>query len=190
MLFRSGPLASEDGVMSFRISPNSEHVVYRATQDTPGWAELYSVPIAGGAPTKLNTLLPNNTRGVETFVISPDGDAVVYSADYATDEQYELYRVPISGGATVQVSGPMVEGGSVAGAGYYFTISPDGQKVLYLATQESATKVELFATFDGVPLPTPTPTTTTTPPTPTVTPTPPAPTRWSLYLPVVSRPTQ
>ena len=109
----------------------------------------------------------------------------------AADGQYELFRVPITGGESVRLSGAMVANGSVGGNGNTFRISPDGHKVLYLATQENAARLELFATFDGdVPPPTPTttPTITTTPPTPTATPTAtatrPPPTDWA-YLPVV-----
>ncbi len=39
---------------SFRSSPDNSRVAYKADQDTDGVLELYSVPIGGGTPTKLN----------------------------------------------------------------------------------------------------------------------------------------
>lgn len=141
-------------IISFHLSPDSARVVYHAAEGTPGLAELYSVPIAGGTVTTLNAPLPNSYRSVESFAISPLSDVVIYAADHAADEQYELFRVPIDGGAVERVSGPMVEDGSVVGTGLFsrvFRITPDGGKVVYLATQEDAERAELFAAFDGVP---------------------------------------
>lgn len=141
-------------IVSFDISPDSARVVYHAAEGTPGLAELYSVPIAGGTVTTLNAPLASNSRSVESFAISPLSDVVIYAADHAADELYELFSVPIGGGAVRRVSGPMVEDGSVVGAGMFsrvFRITPDGGKVVYLATQEDAERAELFASFDGVP---------------------------------------
>ena len=41
----------------FQVSPDGSTVVYRADQDTDDVFELYSVPIGGGASTKLNLSL-------------------------------------------------------------------------------------------------------------------------------------
>mgnify|MGYP000259414930 CR=1 FL=1 len=57
----------------FAISPTSTHVVFKSDTRVDDVYELYSVPISGGTPTKLN---PNIGGGkdVSSFVITPDGE--------------------------------------------------------------------------------------------------------------------
>jgi hypothetical protein len=57
--------------------------------------ELYSVPIAGGTPVKLNGPLPAGGE-VSVFVFSPDSATVVYGADQEVDNRSERYRVSAS----------------------------------------------------------------------------------------------
>ena len=75
-------LPTHVNVVYFRISPDSQYVVYHVNQDDFDKYELYSVPIAGGAIKKLNGLLVENGH-VQNFVISPTSDRVVYWADQA-----------------------------------------------------------------------------------------------------------
>ena len=71
-----------DVVHGFMISPNSKHVVYRADQDTDEVLEIYSVPITGGTPVKLNgSLVPGGDTS--WFELSPDSSRVVYR--YSSD---------------------------------------------------------------------------------------------------------
>ncbi len=52
--------AAPDGVEpDFLISPDSTTAVYRSDEGTDGVIELYSVPMTGGGPTKLNGALPS-----------------------------------------------------------------------------------------------------------------------------------
>ena len=74
-----------------KISPDGATVVYRADQDTDGVFELYSVPITGGAPTKLNGPLIPGGDVQSGFQISPDGATVVYIAEQDTNGVAELY---------------------------------------------------------------------------------------------------
>ena len=46
----SGPMAPSGSIYSYVMSPDSRYAVYRADQDVHNVWELYSVPIAGGAP--------------------------------------------------------------------------------------------------------------------------------------------
>ena len=62
---------------NFEITPDGSRVVYMADQDVTGVVELYSVPIGGGKPIKLNDELAIN-GDVVSFEISPDGQHVVY----------------------------------------------------------------------------------------------------------------
>jgi len=146
------------------MSADSAYVVYLVPPYALGQAELYSVPIDGGAVIKLNAPLMGSSRGVWRFQIAPDGGSVIYGGDVAETGQAELFRAPIIGGDNVRVNGPLVEDGGVGD----FAFTPDGHKVLYRAAQESPDRVALFATFDDAPPPTPTPS-----PTPTTTPPPP-----------------
>ena len=74
--------------------------------------ELYSVPVGGGAITKLNGTL--TTGGDVTEIgISPDSSTVVYRANQETSGTFELYSVPIGGGTAVKLNGALTVGGSV-----------------------------------------------------------------------------
>lgn len=66
----TGPLPLFGDVRSFQISPDGRYAVYLADQDTDEVFELYSVALSGGAPVRLNPLLPVG-RNVESFQISP-----------------------------------------------------------------------------------------------------------------------
>jgi len=115
------------GVNSFRISPDSSWVVYRADQDKTTIYELFSVPLVGGSSTKLNHDLERYVfpvdEDVHNFEISPDSSTVVFEASWQNytpgpDQYiflvYELYSVPITGSASDEIK----LWGPVEGAGY------------------------------------------------------------------------
>jgi Tol biopolymer transport system component len=165
----SGPLTAGGEVSdgwstvspAFRISPDGRYAVYRADQEVDEQFELYSVPLAGGAPVKLNAPLPpggdvgSSQSYPSAFLISPDSQTVVYPADQEVDDRFELYRVPIGGGAAGRISGPMVAGGGIV----RFELTPDSARAVYLADQEVYGRTELYASgLEGVGGPaTPTP---------------------------------
>lgn len=62
--------------------------------------ELVSVPLAGGAWTRLSPPLGDD-RDVILFEGSPDGQRVAFTADARRWRAFELYTVPIAGGAAV-----------------------------------------------------------------------------------------
>ena len=74
-----GPMVDKN-IREIKISPDGSRVVYLADEDTEGVNEIYSVPIGGGAATRLNGPLVAGGR-VSSFVISPDSNTVVYSAE-------------------------------------------------------------------------------------------------------------
>ena len=94
-------------VVSAQVSPDNSTVVYIADQDTDGFDELYSVPIGGGATTKLNGVLPVG-GDVDGYQVNPDGSTVVYRADQDTYNVIELYSVSIGGGALTKLNGAPV----------------------------------------------------------------------------------
>ncbi len=136
----SGALAFGGDVSSgFASVPNSSRVVYLADQETNGIVELFSVPVAGGAPVKLNyVLVPGGT--VTSYVVALDGSRVVYLADQDTNNDAELYGVPVSGGAPVKLNGTLVPGGDVSS----YAIAPDGSRVVYTASQDTGVS-ELYS---------------------------------------------
>jgi Tol biopolymer transport system component len=122
----------------FRIAANSQRVVYRADQETNNRWELFSVPILGGAVTKLNGVLVAD-GDVDSYEISANSLRVVYTADQQTVR--ELYSVSIAGGAVTKLNGVLVAGGNVGGK----KISPDSQRVVYAADQQTDSVYELFS---------------------------------------------
>ena len=146
-------------VYSAHITPDGARAVYRADQDHLDVVELYSIPIEGGTPVKLNDALttggnvvgepssdildPFDPRRGPGFRIAPDSQRVVYQADATTDSLLELFVVPGGGGPVTRLSGPMPPGGGLQSDG--FRISPDGTRVVYLAAQDTADGIDLYS---------------------------------------------
>lgn len=136
------PLAWAGGVSELYITPDSGTVVYVSDQDTRYENELYSVPIAGGASTKLNGPLVEGGRLWSSAVeISPDGSRVLYRASQDTKGVTELYCVPTHGGTPVKLNPELVAGGDVRGEAAF---SPDGRWVVYRADQDVDEAVDLY----------------------------------------------
>ena len=114
-------------------------MVYWADQATDNVYELYSVPIAGGTPVKLNGTLVSG-GSVQNYQISADSRRVVYWASQDSTSVYELYSVPIAGGTPIKLNGALVSGGSVQD----FQISTNSSRVVYYANQDSASVYELY----------------------------------------------
>ena len=96
----------------YAISDNERFLVFSADKDQDDVIELYSVPLSGGTPVKLNGDLVTG-GDVQSFRISPKSDRVVYVADQEIDDKYELYSVPIQGGAATKLNRPMTASGDV-----------------------------------------------------------------------------
>ena len=138
----SGHMNPSGQVMDFKISPDSRYVVYKADPDADGINELFSVPVDGGTPVKLNVPLPPGFS-ISGFEISPDGSRVAYGVPTGTPRSFDLYSVPVAGPAeaSVLLNGPMIEGGNVLS----FQFSPDSSTVVYRADQETDGVFELYS---------------------------------------------
>jgi hypothetical protein len=113
--------------------------VYGADQGVNEVYELFSVPIGGGAATRVSA--PMVAGGdVDSFQISGDSSRVVYLADQSANDVFELYSVPLAGGTSVKLNSPLVSGGDVFSG---FAIRRG--RVLYRADQEQNDVIELFA---------------------------------------------
>ena len=133
---------------TLRISPDGRWFVYL----TDG-CELFGAPIDGRSPPiKINGERAGNCDLYDDhfeFVISPDSRRVLYHTDEETRAKNELYSTPIYGGASADTHGLRVppevrvklsSGGEVGP----FAISPDGERVAYVADEDTPSVHELY----------------------------------------------
>lgn len=107
-------------VRSFVVSPLDGRVVYLADQELDERPDLYSVPLSGGTPVKLNAA----DEQVWQFFVSPRGGRVLFSASPDWFNQH-LYSVPIVGGPVSQIGAA----GEFSPSEYRFT--PDGAQFVF-----------------------------------------------------------
>ena len=110
------------GVRQFAVSPDGGTVAYTVGATAAGEA-LYSVPITGGASTRLN---PPSAGPVVAMQVDPTSTRLVYSANQESPFDTELYSVPLSGGTVTKLSLPV----EIIGVDS-FRITPDGAGVVY-----------------------------------------------------------
>ena len=126
---------------SISISPDSNHAVYLAIQDTFPVRELYSVLLSGGATQKLsNPILSGGSISPFLLEFSPDSSRFIYSGDLDTLGVEELYSASVAGGGSVKLNAPLAFAGDVEDVVQFTT---DGSEVIYLAQQDSAAR-ELY----------------------------------------------
>jgi tricorn protease len=112
-------LTTDDGVESNPVfSPDGKTIAFSAQYD--GNIDVFTVPIAGGAPTRL-TWHPGADQ-VQAF--TPDGKSVLFTSQRATftGRYLQLFTVPVTGGIEDPLPIP-----NAARATY----SPDGQRIAY-----------------------------------------------------------
>ena len=114
-------------------SPDGQRLAVTLSQD--GLAQLYTLPVAGGAgaggtPTRLTS---SNAIDTEP-VYAPDGKTIYFVSDRGGGPQ--IYRVPASGGTVDRVS--FAGGYNISPA-----ISPDGLKMAFITRQGTAYRLML-----------------------------------------------
>jgi dipeptidyl aminopeptidase/acylaminoacyl peptidase len=134
-------LPAYTGLADFEISPDSRYIVFVADIEIDERYELYSVPLTGTMPLKLNPLLVYGGQ-VYDVAITPDSQYAIYRAKQeAGESRADLYRVPLTGGQADKLNvGPMA-GRNVGG----FAIDPDNIWVVYEANRQSDEVKELFS---------------------------------------------
>ncbi|MEO7794485.1 MAG: hypothetical protein ABIV06_06900, partial [Thermoanaerobaculia bacterium] len=137
-------LAPNRDVIRFQISTTSDRVYYTADALTTLRYELFGVSIDGGSSTKLSAPLQIDNN-VEEIAVSPDGQTVVYLAG-RSGNRYELFSVPADGGEVEKISTPLSTSGAVDS---YFQISPNGQRVVYIADDEVDESYDLYSVAIG-----------------------------------------
>ena len=150
----SSSLVSGGDVLQFAMTPDGERVVYLADGSIAGVFELYSVTTVGfGTPVKLHSSLPNG-RKVFSFVMDPLGANVVFCADKDTNDKLELFSVPADGSsAPVKLSGPFSSNGDIQHIALFqtplYAITPDGERVVFVADPNGVTQEIFSAPIDG-----------------------------------------
>ncbi len=128
----AGPLAG-GSVDTIAITPDSATVVFIADTETVGVKRLYTVPVAGGAITRLShNDQASPGQDVEDFAITPDGQRVIFRGDVDQPNRFQLYSVAISGGAVTTLSDA-----SFQVFGQNLTITPDGAWLVFTAQHDA-----------------------------------------------------
>jgi hypothetical protein len=138
----TGPLPVHTGEIRFTISPNSETVAYVADIDEVDVYELYSSPISGTTPIKLNPpLVAGGSVNRFRYAFTPDSQHIIYAAEQDVVNRQDLYSVPVAGGDAVKLNPPLVAGGNIT----LFVIDGSNNRIIYLADQEINERFELWS---------------------------------------------
>ena len=116
--------------MAPKLDPFGKWVVYLADSELDGKFELWSAPLAGGAPIRLSAGMQVGDQ-LGPFEISADGTFVAFLWAVAPTLA-ELYVVPIDGGTPVKKNHLLGDGESVD----RLEISADSQWLVYRARVE------------------------------------------------------
>ncbi|MEM6994552.1 MAG: S9 family peptidase [Myxococcota bacterium] len=114
-----------DRISGHEVSPDGKTIVFvrRVTdlEADKGRTDLWTVPVAGGAPTRLTTAPASDTAPH----FSPDGTAILFLSSRGGSMQ--VWRVPTAGGEATQVTDlPLPVGNLVVGpAGKHLVVSMD-----------------------------------------------------------------
>lgn len=132
------------GVAQFALDAGETRAVFLQATSAFGPLELFVRPVDGSAPAL--RLSPAGTD-VRDFRLGPDGTRAVYRADPVAGS-YDIFNVPLDGSAApVKLNGqipPYYEGV------HSYGFSPDGLRVVYVATQDADAFLELHsAAIDG-----------------------------------------
>ena len=142
---------------SFKWSPISSHIAYRADHEVDTRYELFVFELATGQTTKVSGELPPggdvdgqvsiNNRKVY-FQWSPDGSALAYTADQELNNDFELYVSAVDGSSNVIVS----TGTHIGTFTFFrpdFSWSPDSSYIAY-RVDENIGHIRLYvASRDG-----------------------------------------
>ncbi len=83
-------LVNREVFRDFEITPDNQRVIYRADSRINGVNEIFSVPLLGGATTRLNRDLPFGSD-IDDFLINPNSDVVIYQGDPDVFDESELF---------------------------------------------------------------------------------------------------
>ncbi|QDS97233.1 TolB-like translocation protein [Adhaeretor mobilis] len=133
-----------------QVTPNGQNVLFIGDYETIGKNELFSVPLAGGTPTRISDDL-YWAGDVSSFAIAPSGTHVAYAAGQNNGANHELFQTPITGGTgnSVRVSEPApINSGifdvSPSAEGGQMVYSNDSSQIYYLGDLTTAEVNDLY----------------------------------------------
>ncbi len=136
-------IATANVDFSFLISANSSRVVFLADRDINNVVELYGNSLDGAAGLIKLSATQVDFVGVSAFRVTPDGSRVVYRASVDTSGLSEIYSAAATAvGPSIKLSGALVAGGFTSSR---LDLTPDGQRVVFVANKDSATLQELYS---------------------------------------------
>lgn len=143
----SPPLPAGRSAILAHFLPGGSRILY-AVADAAGQIVFWAVESDGTGAVQLTPAMVAGGT-VARFTMAEDGSRILYVADQQQDEVFELYSASTAGGPVVKLSGTLAAGGDVSTSPAP-RITPDGQRVLFLADKLVDGRVELWsAPFDG-----------------------------------------
>lgn len=120
------------GYFGFRISPNSDRVVFSGTFNSAVHHELYSVGIASAAPIKISPATAPGATAMQLnhFEFNYDGSKVVWEGTYTANSLYEVFAaIANTANSSVLLSGAVVNGTNSEN----FVLAPNADIVAFAA---------------------------------------------------------
>ena len=117
----------------------NDRVVYVAESTGGPAVGLYSVPVTGGKPARLDSAIPQPIYSGYPVQVSPDGSTVVVRGKDETHD-YALYAVSALGGLVNRMNGAPIFSGVLS----RFVISEDSTGLYYVEAQDTAQVHELY----------------------------------------------
>jgi hypothetical protein len=129
--------------LDFAITPDGALVIHEQDEER-GFQDLYSVPTAGGASTRVSH--PDGTAGAFPWALAPGGERIVFAQPLGPFPELEdvLFSVPVHGGEPTPLSPRLPLSIDFHGIAA-FRVSPNGERVVYAAEQDTADRMDLYS---------------------------------------------
>jgi len=141
----AGSVNTAGNVFSADFSPDGATMIYAADGTTvDDLFQWFSVPVAAAGPGA-DVQLSSSLGSVGAAAVTPDSVTVVYIGEDSSIGVRDVIAVPIGGGAGTRLNPAMAGAGASA-----IRIGSDGNRVCYLADQDSAGVVEVYSALTAV----------------------------------------
>ena len=149
----SGPMISNGSIYSnyyennrFKISNNSQKVVFLAKKEDLTKSELYSVNLDGSNLVKISPTLSFSEASITEFSISDDSTKVIFKSNFENKDKEHLYSVDITGGNIKRLSrnfniGDYITGHTVVDNKIIYRLVRDDKAELYKIHQDGTNHI-------------------------------------------------
>lgn len=139
----SGPFAVRR-ILEFQITPDSTRAVFRVDPiSSPGFFYLYSASLLSGELVALAGALAESHSPI-SFQVSADSARVVFLSRDPANPSDQVFSSPIASYAPIRISGTY-RGESVSVRPGSYQISPDSQRVVFLADRDTRFAYQLYS---------------------------------------------